>query len=66
MPKPESNWLPTSKTFTMLAVAHDWNRLPSEMGICAPEDDIKLMTAYTLTRSDMEAVESFDAMSKRS
>jgi hypothetical protein len=41
----------------MLETIHFWNRLPSEFGLCSKEQDILYMSAYTLAKHDMKAVE---------
>ena len=38
---------------------HDWGRLPSEFGLCDPEDDLSLMAAYSVTVSKMRAYEDY-------
>ena len=40
-----------------LQTAHHWNKKPSELGICRPEDDLDFMMAYTTTRIHMDAWE---------
>ena len=38
-------------------VVFEWHRLPSEFGLCEPEFDLTLMTAYTVAKRRMEAWE---------
>jgi hypothetical protein len=40
-------------------VAHFWNRKPSELGLCEPDEDPALMKAYYQTVKDMEAYEGY-------
>jgi len=35
----------------------EWNVLPSEMGLCEPEDDLTLMAAFISAKSDMQVWE---------
>jgi hypothetical protein len=47
------------QTWEMLETAKFWNRKPSELGICAPDEDVYYMTAYMLSFYDIKAVEEF-------
>jgi hypothetical protein len=40
-----------------VATAHYWNRKPSELGLCEPEDDPAVMMCYYLTVKAMEGYE---------
>ena len=40
-----------------LRTAHDWNKLPSELGICDPEDDADYMIAFSNTQAKMTSWE---------
>ena len=42
---PKGRWR-HNDLFTALDTCHDWQRLPSEFGICKPEDNLSFMTAY--------------------
>jgi hypothetical protein len=46
-----------SAYFASVDVIHDWGRLPSEFGLCRPEDDMAVMTAFTSAVSHMRAWE---------
>lgn len=48
------NWR-YSEFFSAVDTAHDWNRLPSELGLCDSEEDLAVMMAYTDTVSRMNA-----------
>lgn len=48
-----------SKTYLLVHTCHEWNRLPSEMGLCEPEFDLPLMTAYVLVKTTMQAYDDF-------
>lgn len=43
--------------YSLLFTAHDWGIRPSALGICAPEEDLGLMQAFTQTRARMRAWE---------
>jgi hypothetical protein len=51
------NWR-ASPFFTEVGTAHYWNRKPSELGLCDPEDDPAIMESYYLTIKTMEAYEA--------
>ncbi len=53
---PEGKWSHTS-IFSALYAAYEWKIRPSELGICAPEEDIIYMVAYLHTHSLMERIE---------
>ena len=40
-----------------LSTAHDWQKLPSELGICEPEDNAAYMTAFSNTQAKMSSWE---------
>jgi hypothetical protein len=42
-----------------VATAHYWQRKPSELGLCEPEQDAAVMKAYMETVKDMEAYEMY-------
>lgn len=50
-------WTSESLAFPLVHTAFQWGYLPSQLGICEPEEDLVVMVAYTLTISDMENVE---------
>ena len=41
----------------LIRTARDWGLKPSDLGICAPEDDLVYMVAWTRVESHMMAVE---------
>jgi hypothetical protein len=41
-----------------VATAHFWNRKPSELGLCDPEDDPAVMESYYITVKQMEAYDA--------
>jgi len=41
-----------------LRTAHDWKMRPSDLGICSPDQDLVMMTAFTNTRNMMMFVEA--------
>lgn len=41
----------------MIDVAHDWGVIPSQLGLCKPEDDLSVMAAFTWTTAKMRAHE---------
>jgi len=43
--------------FFEIMACMEWSKLPSSMGICAPSDDLKMMTAFLSAKSDMQAYE---------
>jgi hypothetical protein len=47
--------------FSQAGAAKEWGRLPSEFGLCKPEDDIAVMCAYEDTLGDMRAIEKYEA-----
>jgi hypothetical protein len=47
--------------FSQAGAAKEWGRLPSEFGLCRPEDDIAVMCAYEDTLGDIRAVERYEA-----
>lgn len=57
----KSNWQFESDiggyAYTLTAVAKDWGRLPSELGVCTPDMDIAVMVAFTQTRNLMATYE---------
>lgn len=54
-------WTTESISFPLVHTAFQWGYLPSELGICDPEEDLEVMVAYSLTVSDMESVDRIDA-----
>jgi hypothetical protein len=54
-PPMESGHWTSNTSFSLMATVFEWKRLPSEFGLCAPEEDLTLMVAYMATKSDMEA-----------
>lgn len=45
--------------FSQVGIAQRWSgRLPSELGICDPSDDVALMASYLRQRDLMSAYES--------
>ena len=53
----ESGRWQSNPGFALLHAAKDWGYKPSDLGLCTPEEDLLYMVAYTVTVSDMEAVE---------
>lgn len=44
---------------SLLAAVHDWpGRLPSELGLCKPEEDLLYIAAYANTKGMIEAVDN--------
>ena len=54
--KQESRWV-HSRYFSAIDVCHDWHIRPSEFGLCEPDDDFAVMTAYTSTVADINSYE---------
>lgn len=46
-----------SQFFSEVATAHYWNRLPSELGLCDPDEDPAVMMSYYLSVRAMEGYE---------
>ena len=40
-------------------MAHYWNKKPSELGLCDPEDDPAVMMAYYQATKQMEAYDAY-------
>lgn len=40
-------------------MAHYWNRKPSELGLCEPDQDPQIMMGYYLTVKSMEAYTNY-------
>lgn len=57
-PRAKSNWKTASQTFNELDVAHFWNIKPSEYFNASTEDKL-YMTAYALSKYEMQAVEEY-------
>jgi hypothetical protein len=53
----KGNWT-YAQEFEAVETAHDWGIRPSELGICSPDEDMAVMTAYTRTISRMRAWEA--------
>jgi hypothetical protein len=53
----KSDWK-AAPYFNEVATAHYWNRKPSEIGLCDPEDDPAVMLAYYVTMKTIEAYNS--------
>ena len=49
---PDGDW-EASNTFLGVHVAYEWHILPSRLGICDPEDDLRLMLAYIDAKGTM-------------
>jgi hypothetical protein len=54
---PPGHWL-HSNLLSAIDVCYRWGRLPSEFGLCQPEDDLTFMMAYTNTKQSIDAIES--------
>lgn len=46
-----------NRSFITIGVLKEWGRLPSEFGLCDPEEDLLIMSAYISAKSDMDAYE---------
>lgn len=53
----KSKWT-AAPFYTEVGMAHYWNKMPSELGLCNPEDDPAVMMSYYETSRTMEAYES--------
>jgi len=60
---PPGKWS-ASRLFELVHVAHDWGMRPSVLGLCDPEDDAEIMTAYTLSQDNVGAWERYQAEKK--
>jgi hypothetical protein len=52
------NWRATAY-FTEVGMAHFWGRLPSELGLCEPEEDPAVMMSYYLAAKGIEAYDMY-------
>ena len=50
----DSDWR-ASNFFNEVAAAHYWNRKPSELGLCDPQDDPVIMVSYYQTTKNIDA-----------
>lgn len=48
-----------SEIMSTVGAIKEWGRLPSEFGVCAPEQDLSVMLAYENTVGAMKSYEAF-------
>lgn len=64
LPPKKEGWI-HSIFFELVHTAKEWGRLPSELGLCDPEEDLLFMTAHEEVVSEMRAFEDYKAELKR-
>lgn len=64
IPPKNEGWI-HGKFFELLHSVKEWPRLPSEVGLCEPEQDLLFMTAYEEAVAEMKNFEEYKSELKR-
>ena len=64
IPPKREGWI-HGKFFELLHAVKEWQRLPSELGLCEPEQDLLFMAAYEEVVAEMKSFEEYKAELKR-